>query len=723
LAALAAACAAACLGRHCLAEVAAAPDVQAQIERLSSSDPKERAAAAETLAKIGKPAAPQLIAALDDDNEAIRARAAHILGRIGEPAAKEKLLSRMNDPSPAVRAQSACALGRIGGPDVLQPLLAAAKDQHALVRQHALTGLGFLRDARAVEPLLAMLADPNYDQQGSVCRALGAIKDKRAVEPLIAVMRGPRASAQPWYAAGALAEIGDKRAVEPLMGMLEYPHDFARMTAVRSLIQLGADYRVYTAITKVLKSQGLRSSVAQELAKAGDAALPALADALADDDAGMQAGAEEALRAIYGAEFDHGGREWFLWLRKYRDPTVLSGDFGSIQARPVEKDAERKLVQVAAFSVPQPYSVWRFVIAGDKLFAAVRYQAGIKPAESVGRQPDVTVPVIKDALAAWDLNGKMLWKTDLHPASQVVVAGSRIVVVHDIGNRQSGLIWIDAADGKRLGSIELPGRPGTLAFNTHAELLMMVLYTQERLASLEGGMEVRAYKMDGTLAWAHKEPVPELAGLCLEGRGIVVAGSSGAKEPFVAGLEPLSGKLLWRRRWGRFPAVPEAGAKVPDNLKGLACIPGSEGIEFVDPATGATGHALPRVKGQPWVPKFSNHTDRIYFTSTTLENFTLAAMAFPSGKLLWVDRTGTISYGSPTAWGENTAFLTRRLSEGLTGTVTVTELRIYSPQGVNLHTTVKERPSEMFNDVVSPQASGERLYLVEGSQIVALHWQ
>jgi len=259
----AAACAAAGLGRHSLAEVAAPPDVQAQIERLSSSDPKERAAAAdklgspalreqaapavphliklltdqppaphaheppygspaywaaETLASLGKPAAAQLIAALDDENETIRARAAHILGRMGEPAAKEKLLLRMKDPSPAVRARSAAALGRIGGPDVLEPLLAATKDQHALVRQHALSGLGFLKDVRAVEPLLAMLADANFaPQQGSVCQALGAIKDKRAVEPLIAVMRGPQASAQPWYAAGALAEIGDKRAIEPLL--------------------------------------------------------------------------------------------------------------------------------------------------------------------------------------------------------------------------------------------------------------------------------------------------------------------------------------------------------------------------------------------------------------------------------------------------------------------------------------------------------------------------
>jgi hypothetical protein len=144
---------------------------------------------------------------------------------------------------------------------------------------------------------------------------------------------------------------------------------------------------------------------------------------------------------------------------------------------------------------------------------------------------------------------------------------------------------------------------------------------QHRLRTTENSwMEVRSYRMDGEPAWKHKEPVSELDGLQLDG-----------------------------------PAVPAAGSQVPRELKGLTCVPSAEGLEFIDPHTGA-------------------------FMSTQLEGFTLAAMAFPSGKALWADETATVCYGEPVEWQGNTVFLLRRLSQGLTGHLALTELRIYSPE-------------------------------------------
>jgi len=751
-------------------------EVRAQIEMLSSADETTRAAAArclgsfggeaaaavphliklltdhpppryggsipmyspayealESLVRIGKPAIPYLTAALDHEDTAVRTRAADVLGRIGDGRAKEKLLAMLDDESPQIRAQAALSLGKIGGPDTLEPLLAAAEDPHSLVRGHALTGLalspGIAEDPRAVEPLLALFEDPRYPAKDGVARVLGTLKDRRAVEPLIAALTGGTVR-PPWPITAALGEIGDHRAVDALIGQLDYPHESARSAAVRALIQMEAGHRAYVAIAGLFACEApydySRRMAIDELAKAGEPAVPALTDALEDEKPNVAEAAAATLRKIYGEEFDHGGKEWLLWKRTLiKELEATESVQSSVSDAPPEA-SEREFVREARFCIPGQVQVLKFLATEQKVIASVRYRAGeVKAADSPYRRSfgERTVPVIKSALAAWDLQGNELWKIGLPPAYHLILAGSEVVLAYDWGSSDSarGLVWVDPIAGREIRRVSLPGRPAKLAFNARSESLVMVLYPQRRLTVIDEKtwMEVRAYRMDGTPAWVHREPVSELTGFCLDGPAVVIGSTSG-EERFVAGLDPLTGESLWRRRWGRFPAVPERGTPRPKSVAGLVCVPKKEGLEFLDPCDGASLHALPRPKGQRLAPKFCGHADRVYYTSMQLEGFTLAAQAFPAGSVVWSAQTGTVSYGAPTAWGENTVFLCRRLSEGLTGHVAVTELRVYAPNGRLIGKVTKHRLEGYFDDTAAPQAVAGRLYLVDTDELVAL---
>jgi len=71
--------------------------------------------------------------------------------------------------------------------------------------------------------------------------------------------------------------------------------------------------------------------------------------------------------------------------------------------------------------------------------------------------------------------------------------------------------------------------------------------------------------------------------------------------------------------------------------------------------------------------------------------------------------------------GKNVVFLARRLSKGLTGHVTLTELRVYGPRGSLRCYSARE--NKHWSDTVTPVADGEYLYLIDGHKIVALQLQ
>ena len=98
--------------------------------------------AAYALSAIGAATVPSLTAVLNDDSAWwVRAAAADTLGDIGKPAAEAipALIQALDDPSEWVRRNSVNALGTIGGG--MEPLIAALKDPHPLVRSSTVNAL------------------------------------------------------------------------------------------------------------------------------------------------------------------------------------------------------------------------------------------------------------------------------------------------------------------------------------------------------------------------------------------------------------------------------------------------------------------------------------------------------------------------------------------------------------------------------------------------------
>ena len=72
---------------------------------------------------------------LSDENEGTRWKAAETLGRIGDPAAVEDLISTLWDDDERVRLKAAWALGQIGDPRAVAPLRRLYRMENENVRE------------------------------------------------------------------------------------------------------------------------------------------------------------------------------------------------------------------------------------------------------------------------------------------------------------------------------------------------------------------------------------------------------------------------------------------------------------------------------------------------------------------------------------------------------------------------------------------------------------
>jgi|SRR5215813_3284519 len=97
-----------------LKAVEAIDDLVNLLDRTGEDSPVRRPPVRTALARIGKPAIPQLIAALINSNEVIRREASEALGEIGDPALDD-LVNVLSRGGPSTRSGAALALSRIGG--------------------------------------------------------------------------------------------------------------------------------------------------------------------------------------------------------------------------------------------------------------------------------------------------------------------------------------------------------------------------------------------------------------------------------------------------------------------------------------------------------------------------------------------------------------------------------------------------------------------------------
>ncbi|HUV89139.1 MAG TPA: HEAT repeat domain-containing protein, partial [Anaerolineae bacterium] len=133
---------------------------------LAGTDSDRRWWAVRTLAAVGTAAARELlIAVLEDPDPAVRACAAQGLGELRAEEAVAGLVQRMADSSPLVSRVAADGLARIGSPAV-PALIAALQAGEVLARAGAARALSIIRPPEAIadeyiRALCAALDDPS----------------------------------------------------------------------------------------------------------------------------------------------------------------------------------------------------------------------------------------------------------------------------------------------------------------------------------------------------------------------------------------------------------------------------------------------------------------------------------------------------------------------------------------------------------------------------------
>ena len=197
----------------------------------------------DVLASLGKPAVPQLIDELKNDDALVRRQAAQALGEIKDPRAVKPLIGLLQDKDPLIRRHTVNALGKIGDPRGASPLVAILKDEteQSHVRMTAAQALGRIGEERAVEPLIAALNDNHWTVRSSAAQALGRIGDLRAVYPLVYALQDEDPSVR-GHAADALGDIRDIRAVEPLRSALYDTDKNVRKRAERALKKMTSTF-------------------------------------------------------------------------------------------------------------------------------------------------------------------------------------------------------------------------------------------------------------------------------------------------------------------------------------------------------------------------------------------------------------------------------------------------------------------------------------------------
>ena len=137
----------------------------------------------EELIKIGKPAIPALIEALNHDSKKVRSGATYVLGEIKAKSAVPALIKLLNDKNLSVCEDAIRALGKIRDERMVPALIRISKRKKidVTIVGEELRNIG----RKAVPELIKALKHKNDTTRTIVASVLMRIKDRRAVPALI----------------------------------------------------------------------------------------------------------------------------------------------------------------------------------------------------------------------------------------------------------------------------------------------------------------------------------------------------------------------------------------------------------------------------------------------------------------------------------------------------------------------------------------------------------
>src|SRR4028118_533274 len=219
-------------------------EIASLIEKLKTNDEMELEAAIKKLRKIGEPAIPALMKALQDKNLQVRRSAADLLRQIGPPAIPA-LAKALKNSDANVRSIAAYVLGNIGAKaqTALPQLIPLLQDSNAKVRSSAASALGRIgaEAQTAVPQLVPLLTDSNAKVRSNAASALEGIgaEAQTALPQLVPLLTDSDANVRS-SAASALGKIGAeaKIALPQLVPLLTDSDANVRGNAADALVSI-----------------------------------------------------------------------------------------------------------------------------------------------------------------------------------------------------------------------------------------------------------------------------------------------------------------------------------------------------------------------------------------------------------------------------------------------------------------------------------------------------
>lgn len=270
---------------------------------MSDLDPRVRRAAAQALGTFGARAIPLLIHGLNDTDTYVSSNSFTALRRIGSPAIPT-LVTALQRGTQRQRLQAAALLGQLNAtsPDAVSSLLRAARAEDALLRDNSLRSLSQIvpDDPAVLEVLLKATLDPAVHVRYTAIKALGKSTKPGAkvIQTLSTTLRDPASSINLKSAAAqALGTIGRSASIA-LAEALNDADSTTRWAAGQALVGITTpDPAIATAVVQALRHNDpwSVSLAAQVLPAIGEPAVPPLALALQDSNRNVRAAAAEIL--------------------------------------------------------------------------------------------------------------------------------------------------------------------------------------------------------------------------------------------------------------------------------------------------------------------------------------------------------------------------------------------------------------------------------------------
>ena len=134
--------------------------------------------AGEALVELGPGAVPELRAIAEHPDDRLRATAIALLGLVGDSADSPLAVRCLGNPSAEVRAAAADTLTRIGGPPAEDALRSTLDDRIPFVRASAAVALGVIGSRSAVPRLLEMARSDAFRPARAAAQAVARISPK-----------------------------------------------------------------------------------------------------------------------------------------------------------------------------------------------------------------------------------------------------------------------------------------------------------------------------------------------------------------------------------------------------------------------------------------------------------------------------------------------------------------------------------------------------------------